>query len=338
MQARSYKLGSLYALAATVLYGTQDPFSFLAAKQLDAIQFVFVVQVALLISVPLLLARENGRRDILALLADRSSYWRLGVILAVNTGGLVLYNAGLAHSHPVIVSAILSLAPFWAALSALFMMSVPFPVSVAVFCGCLAGAFLGGVTIAWSQSGEDPNASIGAVVGALRQGSWIFAVPVPICTTLGATLVSRWFSQFDESATIAANFLAANAFLIPATLLLLYGHAEMVIGHPKAIVLLILGTIIAASIGRVLYQIALSATGADNGYVSMFLNLVPALSALTSLALSWWIPDLKFHANWTFFLGLVLIGVSLLVFSSMARTRALNGKGAQAPAAKKEPG
>jgi hypothetical protein len=33
---------------------------------------------------------------------------------------------------------------------------------------------------------------------------------------------------------------------------------------------MILGTIIAASVGRVVYQIALSVTGEDNGFVSVF--------------------------------------------------------------------
>jgi hypothetical protein len=33
---------------------------------------------------------------------------------------------------------------------------------------------------------------------------------------------------------------------------------------------MIAGTIIAASLGRVLYQIALNVTGADNGFVTMF--------------------------------------------------------------------
>jgi hypothetical protein len=88
-----------------------------------------------------------------------------------------------------------------------------------------------------------------------------------------------------------------------------------VFADTSAIVLLVIGTITAASIDRVFYQIALSATGEDNGFVSMFLNLVPALSALLSFLLSFWIADLRFRANWLYFGGLLLIAASLFIFS-----------------------
>src|SRR5208283_2850668 len=82
-----------------------------------------------------------------------------------------------------------------------------------------------------------------------------------------------------------------------------------------AIILMIVGTIIAASVGRVFFQIALTVTGGDNGFVSMFLNLVPALTALISFALSWGIPALHFAFDARFFVGLALIAASLLLFS-----------------------
>ncbi len=47
---------------------------------------------------------------------------------------------------------------------------------------------------------------------------------------------------------------------------------------------MIAGTIIAGSVGRVLYQVALTVTRGDNGFVSMFFNLVPALTAFVSIA------------------------------------------------------
>ena len=75
------------------------------------------------------------------------------------------------------------------------------------------------------------------------------------------------------------------------------------------------GTIVAASVGRVLYQIALSATGADNGFVTMFFLLIPALTALISLPLSWWIPDLHFAVSLMFYIGLAVVSASLLFFS-----------------------
>ena len=78
---------------------------------------------------------------------------------------------------------------------------------------------------------------------------------------------------------------------------------------------MIFGTIVAASIGRVVYQIALTVTGGDNGFVTMFLNLVPALTALVSFILSRWIADEHFAINPTFFVGSLVIGVSLVLFS-----------------------
>ena len=50
---RNYKLGSFYAVITALLLSTQEPFSFLAAKHLSVIQFVFLTQVALLLSIPL---------------------------------------------------------------------------------------------------------------------------------------------------------------------------------------------------------------------------------------------------------------------------------------------
>ena len=78
---------------------------------------------------------------------------------------------------------------------------------------------------------------------------------------------------------------------------------------------MIVGTIIAASIGRVFFQVALTVTAGDNGFVSMFLNLVPALTALISFALSWGVPALHFAFDVRFFAGLALIVASLVLFS-----------------------
>jgi hypothetical protein len=55
----NYRLGSTYALVTALLLSTQEPFSFPAAKQLNIIQFVFLTQVALLVSLPLLIARQR---------------------------------------------------------------------------------------------------------------------------------------------------------------------------------------------------------------------------------------------------------------------------------------
>ena len=46
----------------------------------------------------------------------------------------------------------------------------------------------------------------------------------------------------------------------------------------------------------------------------MFFLLIPALSALITVPLSWWIPDLRFVLDPVFYIGLALVTVSLLLF------------------------
>ncbi len=322
-----YRLGSLYALVTAALYAVQEPFSFLAARRLSTIQFVCLTQIALFLSIPLLSLNPASRRDLVALLAEPSNYGRLAVIFAIGASGLVLYNIGLSGAHPIIISAILNLLPFWAALVALVIARVPIPVSPTVFFGCFIGAFLGAMAVAWSQVSDVNQQSSHMIVESLISGSWLYALPVPICTALGGTLIAKWFGKYDESAAIASNFLFANVLLIPATLVILYRRGELGFdGDVLAIVLMIVGTIIAASVGRVFFQIALTVTGGDNGFVSMFLNLVPALTAVVSFVLSWWIADLYFAFDRRFFAGLALIGVSLALFSlKPCRTPARRG-------------
>jgi hypothetical protein len=59
----------------------------------------------------------------------------------------------------------------------------------------------------------------------------------------------------------------------------------------------------------------LTVTGGDNGFVTMFWNLVPALTALVSLAMSFWIAELHFAVDPMFFLGRALSAASLMFFS-----------------------
>jgi hypothetical protein len=135
------------------------------------------------------------------------------------------------------------------------------------------------------------------------------------------TLVGKWFVAYEESAAIAANFLTANVILIPGCLAILYWRSELQFEQLSAILLMVFGTIVAASVGRVVYQIALTVTGGDNGFVTMFLNLVPALTALISLVLSRWIVDLHFVIDGTFFLGSAVIAGSLVLFSLKSWTQ-----------------
>jgi hypothetical protein len=312
----NYRLGSFLSLVTAFLLATQEPFSFLAATRLTTLQFVCLTQIALLISIPLVTLRPASRRDFVALLRDASNYGRLAVIFAIGMSGLLLYNFGLSNAHPVIISAILNLSPFWAAMVALVLSRVPIPVSPKVFFGCFLGAFIGAMAVAWSQLGEANRPTMSQLAYNFLHGSWIYAVPVPICSALGGTLIGKWFAKYQESAAIAANFFVANVVLIPTTVLILYRRSELQFDAQfVAVALMIAGTIIASSVGRVLYQISLTATGGDNGFVTMFWNLVPALTALISLAMSFWIADLHFAVDPVFFLGLALIAASLMLFS-----------------------
>jgi hypothetical protein len=59
----------------------------------------------------------------------------------------------------------------------------------------------------------------------------------------------------------------------------------------------------------------LTVTDNDNGFVTMFQNLEPAIAALIAFGLSSWIEGLRFEAKWPFFAGLALTAASLFVFS-----------------------
>jgi drug/metabolite transporter (DMT)-like permease len=317
----NYRLGSLYSVATAFLYATQEPFSFPAASHLTTLQFVALTQTSLLVSIPLLTSPPASRRDFVALLRKPSNYGYLAVIFAIGMTGLLLYNFGLSNAHPIIISAILNLSPFWAALVALVISGVPIPISRGTFFGCFAGAFLGAMAVAWSQLGNAGMSTIGELADNFVHGSWVYAIPVPLCSALGGTLVGKWFSAYDESAAIAANFLTANVILIPGCLAILHWRGELQFDQLPAILLMVFGTIVAASVGRVVYQIALTVTGGDNGFVTMFLNLVPALTALISLLLSHWITDLHFVIDATFFLGSAIIVASLALFSLKSWTQ-----------------
>ena len=319
-----YRRGSVYSLLTTFLLATQEPFSFLAAKHLTTLQFVCLTQVALLVSIPIVTARGGAFRDFVAIFRQPSNYGKLAIVFAIGVCGLLLYNFGLSEAHPIIVSAILNLSPFWAALAALLLARVPVPVSPKVFFTCFAASFIGAMMVAWSQAGEALEPTKGELAESLAsevtesflRGGWLYILPVPVCSVLSGTLIARWFSQYRESAAVAANFFVSNVVLIPATAVLLYRRSELVPDTQLlAVGLMLVGTILAGSIGRIVYQISLTITGGDNGFVTMFWSLTPALTALISFAMSLWIPALRFIANPMFFAGVALIAVSLTIFS-----------------------
>jgi len=311
----NYKLGSVYAVFTALLLSVQEPFSFLAAKRLSITQFVFLTQVALLMSIPLLIARRRSRNDLILLLGNAANYGKLGALFPIGMMGLLLFKLALSNAHPIIISAIINLQPFFAALVALLIAKVPIPVSPTIFFGCLISAFLGAMAVAWSQVGEANRPDLSQLADSAMHGTWLYAIPVPICSALGGTLVCKWFAKYDESAAIAANFLVSALVLIPAAGFILYWRSDLHFGQIVPVILMISGTIVAASVGRVLYQIALSVTSNDNGFVTMFFLLIPVLTALISLPLSRWISDLHFAVSWMFYVGLVVVSTSLLFFS-----------------------
>jgi len=311
-----YRLGSVHAIATAFLLATQEPFSVLAARRLSSPYFVGFTQFALLLSVPLLTLPAGSRRDFVGLLSDPRNLGRLLILFLIGLSGLLLYNLGLGSAHPIIVAVILNLSPFWAVLVTLTISRKGIPVSALVFVGCFLVAFLGAMIVAWSQMDNSNGALLQDLAKDFLRRTWMYAIPVPIFFALSGTLVGHWFSQFDEAATIAANFVVSALILIPSTVVLSYLEPPLPFGveATDAVLLLMLGTLASAAAGRVFYQVALTATGNDNGFVSMFFLLVPGLSALVSVPLSRWIPVLRFGADPMFFFGLTLCTASLFVF------------------------
>jgi hypothetical protein len=157
----------------------------------------------------------------------------------------------------------------------------------------------------------------GFSIGGILRSRWIYAIPMPIFFALSGTLIFKWFPDTDESAVIAANFLVSTVILIPTTLIIAkMGPPSPMYDRPEmAILLLLVGTLASSAAGRVFYQVALSATQDDNGFVSMFLLLVPGIASLLCYPLSLWIPELRVAPTPTFFIGLALVTIPLAVFS-----------------------
>ena len=312
---KDYRAGTSCAIATAVLMSFQAPFSALAARTLGSLDFMAFTQFALLFSIPLLILRADSRRDFFAILFRPGNWPKLAVIFLVGVAGLKLYNVGLSSTHPIITAAVLNLSPFWAALIAAIASkrSVSSPSLASL--GCFIVAFFGAMAIAWSQIDVDSKVLARDVLESFIHSKWIYALPMPAFFALSGTLVYRWFSDFDETAAIAANFVVSSLVLIPlAALTSNFGQALHSTQPPTvAVLLLLLGTLAGSAAGRVFYQMALTATKDDNGYVTMFFLLIPALSSLISFILSWWIPGLQFVPSAMFFVGLALVTISLLM-------------------------
>jgi hypothetical protein len=311
-----FRWGTLYSIGTAVLLAMQEPFSALAAKRLSPVYFICITQTALLCSVPLLAARRQSRHDFWVMFSTLQNLKRLAVLFSIGLAGLLLYNFGLRGAQPIVIAALLNLSPFWAAMVAKIVSGKAIPVSPVLFCACFLAAFAGAMLIAWSQS----NPLSGWPSDLFRDflhGSWKYALPIPVFFALSGTLVGHWFRDLEEAAAIAANFAVSAGVLIPSTLLVAHLWSVPAIGGDSktAVFLLLIGTLAAAAAGRVFYQIALTVTDNDNGFVTMFFLLVPGLTSLISLPLSWWISVVRFDASPVLFGGLALVATSLFVFS-----------------------
>jgi hypothetical protein len=173
------------------------------------------------------------------------------------------------------------------------------------------------MVIAWRQTDVDSKVLARDVMQSFMHSRWIYALPAPAFFALSGTLVFKWFSDFDEPAAIAANFFVSSLVLIPVAVVASDFGGQTHLSEPSvvAILLLLLGTLAASGAGRVFYQMALTATENDNGYVTMFFLLMPPVSALITLPLSRWIPDLQFNFQPMFFVGGALVTVPLVLLS-----------------------
>ena len=212
----NYGQGTLYAIGTAVLLAVQEPFSALAARTLTSLDFIALTQVALLLSLPLLLSRADSRRDFTAILLDMRQWPKLAVIFLVGVAGLELYDVGLSSAHPIITAGVLNLSPFWAALVAFAISRRTISVSPATFWPCFFVAFCGAMAIAWSQIDIESRLLTRAVIVSLLHSRWIYALPMPAFFALSGTLVFKWFPDFDEAGSIGANFFVSAAILIPA--------------------------------------------------------------------------------------------------------------------------
>ena len=314
-----YRLGAVYSLITAALLALQEPFSALAARRLHSSDFIAFTQVALVASIPLLLTRPDARRDFTALLTNWRYWPKFAALLAVGLGGLALYDLGLSSAHPIITAAVLNLSPFWAAVVAYAATRKPLPGSARLFFGCFGFAFFGAMAVAWSQIDQNSAQLASDVLRSALHSRWIYALPMPILFALSGTLVYVWFSEYDETAAVGANFLVSALVLIPAAALQhARGGAHLSPDAAPAVLLLLIGTFASSAAGRVFYQAALTATHNDNGFVTMFFLAIPALSALVSWPLSFWIADLSFLPDGLFFGGLALVTAPLLMFASVS--------------------
>jgi drug/metabolite transporter (DMT)-like permease len=92
--------------------------SLLGAKRLSVAEFIGVTELVVLLCVPFMLRTQRSRVHFRALISSVWNLGKFGVLLLIGQAGIVLYAFCLSRGHSIVVSAVLNLDPFWAAIIA----------------------------------------------------------------------------------------------------------------------------------------------------------------------------------------------------------------------------
>jgi drug/metabolite transporter (DMT)-like permease len=184
--------GALYALATAALLATQAPLSLLGAKRLSAAEFICVTEMVLLLCVPFMLRTQRSREHFRGLISSVSNLGKFGVLLLIGLIGIVLYAFGLGRGHPIVISAVLNLDPFWAAIIAYLIAGKKIPTSLWTFTLCLAVA---AGTILATGFGRVLYQKALTVTDNNNGFVSIFFLLIPAFTCLLSLWMSRWISE-----------------------------------------------------------------------------------------------------------------------------------------------
>jgi hypothetical protein len=184
--------GALYALATAALLATQAPLSLLGAKRLSAAEFICVTEMVLLLCVPFMLRTQRSREHFRGLISSVSNLGKFGVLLLIGLIGIVRYAFGLGRGHPIVISAVLNLDPFWAAIIAYLIAGKKIPTSLWTFTLCLAVA---AGTILATGFGRVLYQKALTVTDNNNGFVSIFFLLIPAFTCLLSLWMSRWISE-----------------------------------------------------------------------------------------------------------------------------------------------
>ena len=114
------------------------------------------------------------------------------MLLLIGLIGIVLYAFGLGRGHPIVISAVLNLDPFWAAIIAYLIAGKKIPTSLWTFTLCLAVA---AGTILATGFGRVLYQKALTVTDNNNGFVSIFFLLIPAFTCLLSLWMSRWISE-----------------------------------------------------------------------------------------------------------------------------------------------